>query len=846
MAKSDTYWQKRALQRLTRAEKSSVPYLTQIQKVYRNSARSVVQSVKEMYASYYRDDKTFSQDLLEEIEPRGNITRFMNEMAKAGLKTRLPENFKGRMNRLQMLEAQLWAESKKAAKQERSISTKSYENTITETYYRTIFDISKGTGAAPSFSTLDTRTINTILNTRFEGQNYSERIWGNSDKLANSLKDILAKAVATGQSPERTIHEVMERFGVARSNAARLVRTETNYFENRSELESYKELGIEKFQFLATLDERTSEICRAMDHEIFKVKDAVQGENTPPLHPYCVLPDTQVYVPDLYAATKSYYSGDVFEFRTADGRILRVTSNHIMLTTRGFVRAKFIRKGDCIIDYGRWREFSKGSPADNYCPITAEELFATFSKASGVSTTSMPASTEYLKGDVALDGNIDIVFVNSFFEDKRDVSPLELVSDFSGVFANVCPGTFFGNSFLTQLLMATALASDGIMSGASISDILAMGSLGHHESIRRRIIAQYDSRLHKTSVDDSRSNPEFLGKLISTLAGLIFSDNGANVQSNSSSATSNAGFSKPSKDGVFAATKNTCEFPDLLSALIEASNVVSVNRSHFEGHVYDFSTLSTLYLAEGFVSSNCRSTIMPVVDGWEPEARSARDSRTGETMLVENMKYEDWKKKYGVSEEISRINRSGLKPILGKNNLDAINVPQGKPMAQTQAMKGANPQYKGVASDPYSINCQRCVPTYEMRRRGYDVIANPNNGNINLTGKEFFVDAKTKNFPKVSEWSFSPSKFLKELEKQPDGRYAVLNIWKGSSHKGHTWVAEIKGGKVKFVDPQPGKTIPVEKYLSQSSRLAFYRMDNMQITGSSDIIKVFMRGKNGS
>ena len=524
MAKSNAYWTKRSIERLTRAEKSSVAYLKQIQKVYRGASKSVTQTVKEMYASYYRNDHTFSLDKLEEIEPNGNITKFLNDMAKSGLKTSLPENFKGRMTRLQMLEAQLWGESKKAAVRERAISTESYKKTLTESYYRTIFDIAKGTGSTPAFTTLNEGTINAILETKFEGQNYSERIWGNSDKLANSLKDILGRAIATGQSPEKTIQEVMERFNVSHSNANRLVRTETNYFENRAEIESYKTLGIEKFKFVATLDARTSEICRAMDGQEFKVKDAMQGEDVPPLHPYC------------------------------------------------------------------------------------------------------------------------------------------------------------------------------------------------------------------------------------------------------------------------------------------------------------------------------RSTIVPVVDGFEPEERSARDMRTGETRLVENMNYKAWKEKYGISEEISRVNRSGLKPVLGANNLDAIGVPKGNPMPQSQAMM-SNPGYEGAPNMPHTVNCQRCVPTYEMRRRGYDVIANPNNGGINLTGKEFFVDPKTKQFPKVSEWEFSADKFLRELQKQPDGRYGILNIWKGSPRYGHTFVAEVKNGKVKFIDPQPGKVIAAEDYLSKSSRLAFYRMDNMQITGNDDIIKIFMRGK---
>lgn len=217
-----------------------------------------------------------------------------------------------------------------------------------------------------------------------------------------------------------------------------------------------------------------------------------------------------------------------------------------------------------------------------------------------------------------------------------------------------------------------------------------------------------------------------------------------------------------------------------------------------------------------------------------------RDGVTDETRLVENTNYYEWQKEHGILQEMSRITRSGLKPVLGNNNLDAIGVKQSLPMTQTEAMKGANPRYNLDLS--YKINCQRCVPTYEMRRRGYDVVANPNNGGISLMGKEFFVDPKTKDFPKVSPNFISGSKFLNTLKKQPDGRYAVLNKYKNKNF-GHTWVAEVKNGKVKFVDPQPGKVVSIEEYLSRSERLAFYRMDNMQITGSSDIIKIFMRGK---
>ena len=52
-------------------------------------------------------------------------------------------------------------------------------------------------------------------------------------------------------------------------------------------MESYKECGIDKYQYLATLDLRTSEICRELDGKVFLVKDQQPGKNCPPMHPWC-------------------------------------------------------------------------------------------------------------------------------------------------------------------------------------------------------------------------------------------------------------------------------------------------------------------------------------------------------------------------------------------------------------------------------------------------------------------------------------------------------------------------------------------------------------------------------
>ena len=169
------------------------------------------------------------------------------------------------MTRLELLNDQMWAQAKVTATKHNAIETVAHRKVYENAYYKTAYDISKGIGGTPSsFSTLDTRTVDKVLSTKFQGKNFSERIWGNTDILAKQLKEKLAVAIAAGQSLEKTSRDIRERFGVQKYYADRLIRTESNYFHNMAALDSYRAMGIEEFQFVATLDMRTSEVCQHM------------------------------------------------------------------------------------------------------------------------------------------------------------------------------------------------------------------------------------------------------------------------------------------------------------------------------------------------------------------------------------------------------------------------------------------------------------------------------------------------------------------------------------------------------------------------------------------------------
>jgi uncharacterized protein with gpF-like domain len=50
---------------------------------------------------------------------------------------------------------------------------------------------------------------------------------------------------------------------------------------------AYNECGIEKYEYMATLDSRTSAKCSGLDGKIFDLKDKEVGVNYPPAHPHC-------------------------------------------------------------------------------------------------------------------------------------------------------------------------------------------------------------------------------------------------------------------------------------------------------------------------------------------------------------------------------------------------------------------------------------------------------------------------------------------------------------------------------------------------------------------------------
>lgn len=286
------YWQRRAGERLVESEALGKVAIGQLQSIYDQSLKNIEKEVQSIYENYAKNGVLDVAELKKAIGNDG-AQLFLKKVEKSTFKLGLnpkkiyDERYLGRLTRLQALQEQVKLEVMAIAPQEEALSTRAYTKVIESSYASFQNDVEL-MGFTPSFSTIDKKVVDVMLKSVWAKDNYSNRVWGNNQKLAARLPTLLGAALLSGQAPEKTARQLRERYDVTRYESLRLVRTETAYFHNETEAQSYIDDGIEEYTLDVTLDGHTSKICLAVNEStIYKFKDRIVGQNWPPLHVFC-------------------------------------------------------------------------------------------------------------------------------------------------------------------------------------------------------------------------------------------------------------------------------------------------------------------------------------------------------------------------------------------------------------------------------------------------------------------------------------------------------------------------------------------------------------------------------
>ena len=120
-----------------------------------------------------------------------------------------------------------------------------------------------------------------------DGRHYSDRVWRNKALLEESVKKGLVDCIARGVPRDELIKTIMAEFNTGFYQASRIARTELTYIQTRSTIDRYAAAGLEKVEFYAEIDGKTSDMCREKHEKEFPLNKLEIGVNAPPLHPFC-------------------------------------------------------------------------------------------------------------------------------------------------------------------------------------------------------------------------------------------------------------------------------------------------------------------------------------------------------------------------------------------------------------------------------------------------------------------------------------------------------------------------------------------------------------------------------
>ena len=396
----------------------------------------------------------------------------------------------------------------------------------------------------------------------------------------------------------------------------------------------------DKRQYLmysAINDSRVRPAHLALNRIVLPIDHPFWLTHYPPLGFRCFLPDTKIDGAS-HGAIKRFYSGKIVELVTKSGRKLRVTANHPILTSRGWVVAELIKQGDNLIAYDRPVESLNANGLtrevyNNEFVPTAENLFKTFV---GHALAVGEASSFKFDGDLfTFDGEIHIDILNDGLSIKIDSKGGQGIKQRMFVIRN--DGTCFERFEASSTPESGNVIPNIVLSKNSIN--IANGSIESTSNFTLadvlRLIEIKDSKL-QLSIGVSSGIPGSRALTLNS-ARSLFDDLPLERFGLASSSQDNALFDELSSHGVSDDSGLFGYLADAHASRVAVDPVVNVIEDFFSGHVYDFQSDSGLLSADGIITHNCRCTVIALT-----EAQALKYGITPDDKLPEVAEALDW------------------------------------------------------------------------------------------------------------------------------------------------------------------------------------------------------------
>ena len=309
----NAYWKNRQARLMYGRMDDAEVAARSVARIYAKASEEITQQMRDIFRVYKdkwnlteKEAKRLLSVMDDGFFNPESLRRGINTIVDVDLRNQMLRDletpaYQARLRRLQELQDQIDQMMVDVYKQDKQRQTEHYINTGTDTYYRGIYDVQRQVGFQFSFAHIDQKAFDRLLKSKWSGQNYSTRIWENTQHVANTVKEELMLEMLTGKALDDCAESIQNRFQVGAFQSRRIIRTESNFVSGQMQLKSYEECGAEYYEYVATLDSKTDEECGVLDGKRFKRSEAQPGVNFHPMHPFCRCADVIVLDSDVKA-----------------------------------------------------------------------------------------------------------------------------------------------------------------------------------------------------------------------------------------------------------------------------------------------------------------------------------------------------------------------------------------------------------------------------------------------------------------------------------------------------------------------------------------------------------------
>lgn len=154
-----------------------------------------------------------------------------------------------------------------------------------DTYYKNAFVMDSGLKIDLKFNILKKEYVDAVVNAKYKGELFSDRIWKNKADMIDKLQSSLTEAMQGNTTIDKIARDIKETFNTTAYESSRLVRTENARVQSQAIDDIANSTGVEQQMYSATLDMITNPVDASFDSNVYEVNDESKPEI--PLHPNC-------------------------------------------------------------------------------------------------------------------------------------------------------------------------------------------------------------------------------------------------------------------------------------------------------------------------------------------------------------------------------------------------------------------------------------------------------------------------------------------------------------------------------------------------------------------------------